>query len=307
MIVVIDNHMTSSAKYADIILPDCTASEQMDFCLDASSGNMAYVIFADQVIKPRFECKNIYEMTTELAKRMGVEQQFTEGRTQEGWLRYLYQQSQEAIPELPSFEEFRAQGIFKKRDPEGHHVAYKAFRADPEANPLSTPSGKIEIYSAELAQIANTWELQPDDVIDPLPVYAAGFESFDDPLNQKYPLQLTGFHYKSRTHSTYGNVDVLKASCRQEMWINPIDARERNIKNGDMVRIFNGRGEVQINAKVTPRMMPGVVALGEGAWYSPDEKRIDRAGSINVLTTQRPSPLAKGNPSHTNLVQVTKA
>ncbi len=307
MIVVIDNHMTSSAQYADIILPDCTASEQMDFCLDASSGNMAYVIFADQVIKPRFECKNIYEMTSELAKRMGVEQQFTEGRTQEGWLRHLYQQSQEAIPELPSFEEFREQGIFKKRDPAGHHVAYKAFRADPAANPLTTPSGKIEIYSAELAQIAATWELQPDDVIDPLPVYAAGFESFDDPLNQKYPLQLTGFHYKARTHSTYGNVDVLKAACRQEMWINPLDARERDIKNGDIVRIFNGRGEVQINAKVTPRMMPGVVALGEGAWYSPDENRIDRAGSINVLTTQRPSPLAKGNPSHTNLVQVTKA
>ncbi|MFW5386541.1 dimethylsulfoxide reductase subunit A [Yersinia sp. 2542 StPb PI] len=307
MVVVIDNHMTSSAKYADIILPDCTASEQMDFCLDASSGNMAYVIFADQVIKPRFECKNIYEMTTELAKRMGVEQQFTEGRTQEEWLRHLYQQSQQAIPELPSFEAFREQGIFKKRDPAGHHVAYKAFRADPIANPLTTPSGKIEIYSAELAQIAATWELQQDDVIDPLPVYAAGFESYDDPLNQQYPLQLTGFHYKARTHSTYGNVDVLKASCRQEMWINPMDAREREIKNGDMVRIFNGRGEVQINAKVTPRMMPGVVALGEGAWYSPDEKRIDRAGSINVLTTQRPSPLAKGNPSHTNLVQVTKA
>ncbi|MHA3594419.1 dimethylsulfoxide reductase subunit A [Yersinia enterocolitica] len=307
MIVVIDNHMTSSAQYADIILPDCTASEQMDFCLDASSGNMAYVIFADQVIKPRFECKNIYEMTSELAKRMGVEQQFTEGRTQEGWLRHLYQQSQEAIPELPSFEEFREQGIFKKHDPAGHHVAYKAFRADPVANPLTTPSGKIEIYSAELAQIAATWELQPDDVIDPLPVYAAGFESFDDPLNQKYPLQLTGFHYKARTHSTYGNVEVLKAACRQEMWINPLDARERDIKNGDIVRIFNGRGEVQINAKVTPRMMPGVVALGEGAWYSPDENRIDRAGSINVLTTQRPSPLAKGNPSHTNLVQVTKA
>ncbi|MGR1788683.1 molybdopterin-dependent oxidoreductase, partial [Salmonella enterica] len=51
MIVVIDNHMTASAKYADILLPDCTASEQMDFCMDASAGNIAYVIFADQAIK----------------------------------------------------------------------------------------------------------------------------------------------------------------------------------------------------------------------------------------------------------------
>ncbi|SQA96374.1 Dimethyl sulfoxide reductase DmsA precursor [Cedecea neteri] len=72
---------------------------------------------------------------------------------------------------------------------------------------------------------------------------------------------MTGFHYKARTHSTYGNVDVLKAACRQEMWINPLDAKQRGIANGDEVRIFNGRGEVRINAKVTPRIIPGVVAF----------------------------------------------
>lgn len=306
MIVVIDNHLTSSAKYADIVLPDCTASEQMDFCLDASSGNMDYVIFADRAIEPRFECKNIYEMTSELAKRMGVEQRFTEGRSQEEWLRHLYQQSQQEIPELPSFEEFRQQGIFKKQDPQGHHVAYQEFRSDPQANPLTTPSGKIEIYSSQLAEIAATWELAPEDVIHPLPVYAEGFEGLSDPLSKKYPLQLSGFHFKARTHSTYGNVDVLKAACRQEAWINPLDARQRGIASGDIVRIYNDRGEVRIDARVTPRVMPGVIAMGEGAWYSPDSQRIDHAGSINVLTTQRPSPLAKGNPSHTNLVQIAK-
>lgn len=156
MIVVIDCHMTSSAKYADILLPDCTASEQMDFALDASCGNMSYVIFADQAIKPRFECKTIYEMTSELAKRLGVEEQFTEGRTREGWMRYLYEQSRKAIPDLPDFDTFRQQGIYKQRDPQGHHVAYKAFREDPQANPLTTPSGKIEIYSQDLAKIAAT-------------------------------------------------------------------------------------------------------------------------------------------------------
>lgn len=74
------------------------------------------------------------------------------------------------------------------------------------------------------------------------------------------------------------------------------------IKSGSLTIV----GEVHIEAKVTPRMMPGVVALGEGAWYDPDTKRVDKGGCINVLTTQRPSPLAKGNPSHTNLVQVEK-
>ncbi|EKO3891175.1 hypothetical protein P0F32_002307, partial [Vibrio metschnikovii] len=72
------------------------------------------------------------------------------------------------------------------------------------------------------------------------------------------------------------------------------------------VRIFNDRGETRIPAKVTPRIIPGVVALGEGAWYTPDGRKVDQAGSINVLTTQRPSPLAKGNPQHTNLVQVQR-
>jgi len=307
LIVVVDCHMTSSAKYADILLPDCTASEQMDFALDASCGNMSYVIFADQAIKPRFECKTIYEMTTQIAKRMGVEETFTEGRTQEGWMRHLYEQSRKAIPDLLPFDEFRKAGMFKQRDPEGHHVAYKAFREDPVANPLTTPSGKIEIYSAQLAEIAATWELEKGDVIDPLPVYSPGFENYDDPQSKDYPLQLTGFHYKARTHSTYGNVDVLKAACRQEMWINPVDAHKRGIANGDRIRIFNSRGEVHIEAKVTPRILPGVVALGEGAWYNPDANRVDQAGCINVLTTQRPSPLAKGNPSHSNLVQVEKA
>ena len=307
MIVVIDNHMTSSAKYADILLPDLTTSEQMDFALDASAGNMSYVIFADQAIKPQFECRSIYQMCSDMANRLGVKTKFTENRTQEEWLRHLYSQSRANDAALPDFETFRKQGIYKHMDPDGHHVAYADFRKDPQAHPLITPSGKIEIYSAQLAKIAAEWELPKGEVIHPLPVYAPEIEGYNGALRKKFPLQLTGFHYKARTHSTYGNVDVLKAAARQEMWINPLDASQRGIKNGDIVRIFNDRGETRINAKVTPRIMPGVVALGEGAWHDADGNKVDHAGSINVLTTQQPSPLAKGNPSHTNLVEVQKA
>ncbi|SPW25999.1 Dimethyl sulfoxide reductase DmsA precursor [Edwardsiella tarda] len=111
-------------------------------------------------------------------------------------------------------------------------MAYREFRADPQANPLTTPSGRIEIYSAPLAEIAATWQLAPEDVIDPLPIYSPGFESYQDPLRSKFPLQMSGFHYKARTHSTYGNVDVLKAACPQEVWINPLDAAPRGIAQG---------------------------------------------------------------------------
>ncbi|GAM76619.1 anaerobic dimethyl sulfoxide reductase chain A [Vibrio ishigakensis] len=303
MIVVIDNHMTSSAKYADIILPDLTTSEQEDWAMDGKAANTPYFIYAQKAIEPQFEAKSIYEMCSQLAKRMGVEKEFTEGRTQEEWVEHLYAETRKNDPELPTFEEMKEMGIYK-RSFDHHYIAYEDFRKDPEANPLNTPSGKIEIYSEALADIAATWKLPEGDVIHPLPIYVDSFEGHNDPLTAKYPLQLTGFHYKSRTHSTYGNVAEIKAAAPQEIWINPIDAKERGIENGDMVRIFNDRGETHIPAKVTPRILPRVVALGEGAWYAPDGQKIDRAGSINVLTTQRPSPLAKGNPQHSNLVQI---
>ena len=135
-----------------------------------------------------------------------------------------------------------------------------------------------------------------------------GFDGWDDPLRKTYPLQLTGFHYKARTHSSYGNIDVLQQACPQEVWINPIDAQARGIRHGDTVRVFNNNGEMLIAAKVTPRILPGVTAIGQGAWLKADMfgDRVDHGGSINILTSHRPSPLAKGNPSHSNLVQIEK-
>lgn len=306
MIVVIDNHMTSSAQWADIILPDLTTSEQMDFALDANAGNMGYVIFCDQAIKPRFECKSIYEMCSGIADKLGIKEDFTQNRTQEEWLRHIYAQSRANDPSLPTFEEFREQGIIKRLDPNGHHVAYKDFKKDPILNPLETPSGKIEIYSEALAKIKASWILSEKDVIDPLPIHAATIDGWDDPMRSKYPLQLIGFHYKARTHSTYGNIDVLKAAARQEVWINHVDAEPRLIKDGDLVEINNEYGKTQVHAKVTPRILPGVIALSEGAWYQPDLNGVDKNGSFNVLATQDTSPLAKGNPCHTNLAQITK-
>ncbi|PQJ62607.1 DmsA/YnfE/YnfF family dimethyl sulfoxide reductase [Photobacterium angustum] len=305
MIVVIDNHMTSSAKYADIVLPDCTTSEQSDFCMDGAAASMPYFIFASQAIKPRFECKPIYDIMTGVAKRMGVEQAFTEGRTQEEWLQWMYAETvkQNNDPHLPDYDTMRKQGIYKKQF-ERPHVPYEDFRANPEANPLPTPSGKIEIYSEQLATIAKEWQLDSDEHITPIPEYHSTFNGWDSKDRKEYPLQLTGFHYKARAHSTYGNVALLKAAAPQELWMNPIDAQTRGIKNGDLVNVRSKQGELNVRVKVTPRIMPHVTALGEGAWYSPNSKGVDQAGSINVLTTSRPSPLAKSNPSHTNLVEV---
>ncbi|SMB84052.1 Tat-targeted selenate reductase subunit YnfE [Pasteurella testudinis DSM 23072] len=310
MIVVIENFMTSSAKYADILLPDLMTTEQEDIVPNNDACNMGYLIFGQPATSAKFERRSIYDMLSDLAKRLGQDtyQAFTEGRTQSEWLQFLYADMRAKDPNLPSYEEFKQMGIFKQQDPRGHFVAYKDFREDPENNPLKTPSGKIEIYSERLAEIANTWKLDEQSVIHPLPIYHSGFNGWDDPKRNTYPFQLIGFHHKARTHSTYGNIDVLQAMTRQDVWINSVDAQRLGINNGDMVRVFNEIGETRLAAKVTPRIMPGIVAMGEGAWHTANVwgDKIDHNGSINVLTTQRPSPLAKGNPQHSNLVQVEK-
>lgn len=310
MIVGIDHFMTASAKYCDILLPDLMPTEQEDLISHESAGNMGYVILAQPATSAKFERKPIYWMLSEVVKRLGpdVYQTFTEGRSQHEWIKYLHAKTKERNPEMPDYEEMKTTGIFKKKCPEEHYVAFRAFREDPQANPLKTPSGKIEIYSERLAKIADTWELKKDEIIHPLPAYTPGFDGWDDPLRKTYPLQLTGFHYKARTHSSYGNIDVLQQACPQEVWINPIDAQARGIRHGDTVRVFNNNGEMLIAAKVTPRILPGVTAIGQGAWLKADMfgDRVDHGGSINILTSHRPSPLAKGNPSHSNLVQIEK-
>lgn len=310
MIVVIDNFLTASAKYADILLPDLMTVEQEDIIPNDYAGNMGYLIFIQPATSAKFEHKPIYWITSEIARRLGpdIYQKFTEGRTQREWLQYLYSKMIARDPKLPQYEALREMGIYKRKDPDGHFVAYKDFRDDPLGHPLKTPSGKIEIYSSQLADIAKKWEIKPDEVISPLPVYASTFEGWDSSERHQWPLQLFGFHYKARTHSSYGNVDVLQAACRQEVWINPVDAQQRGIQQGDMVRVFNERGELRIPAKVTPRIMPGVTAMGQGAWHDANMNgdRIDHGACVNTLTTQRPSPLAKGNPQHTNLVEIEK-
>ena len=101
-------------------------------------------------------------------------------------------------------------GVLKRKAPQPPVVPYKAFRDNPEANPLKTPTGKVEIFSKKLWDIGHTWELPEGDRITALPEYLPTWEGVSDPLRSKYPLQLIGHHYKQRTHSTYGNVDWLK-------------------------------------------------------------------------------------------------
>lgn len=306
MIVTIDNHMTVSARYSDILLPDATTSEQMDLSVEGSSGNLGYTIFTDRAIEPLHDCVPVYEQMTGIAEKLGVKEQFTEGRTQEDWVRWLLDESRQSIPDLPSFEDFRAMGVFRKEL--SPVVPFADFRADPDANPLPTPSGKIEIYSSNLQRIAETWPMEEGNVVTPLPEYTASREMPGDPMQETYPLQCIGHHFKQRTHSSYGNVDWLKEAHPQRIWVNTLDAGDRGIASGDMIEVFNDRGRIQGPAWVTPRIAPGVISIPQGAWYDPDGPGgVDRGMSVNTITSLFPTPYAKANGQHSNLVEITRA
>lgn len=307
-ILVVDNVMTTSATFADIILPDTTWLEDEELVnQNNAGGDTATLIQMSSGIEPLFESRHNYEICTEIAKKMGVEQEFTQGKTQQQWLDEMYAGAKAANPGLPDKEVMLKQGIYRKYLPHGSHIALKDFRDDPETNRLYTPSGKLEIYSSRLAHKARTWELREGDVISALPKYTPTWDGYEDSETQeKYPLQLTCYHTKGRVHSSYHNIPWLREVVQDAVWMNPLDAQARNLKTGDLVHVFNDRGTLEVEVKVTPRIMIGVTALGQGAW-SKFEDGIDKGGNINTITSQRPTPLSKGNPQHTNLVEIRKA
>ncbi len=305
-IVVTDTVLTDSAKYADILLPDAMRAEQLNMSTNGYSEWYTGVCVGGPAQDVPGECRPSYDVNADIADRFGVKSDFTQGRTQDEWIEYLYNQGRAADPQLPTYEDLKSQGLYKRAL--APSIGLEKFRNDPVGNPLSTPSGKIEIYSESLATIADTWELDKIDVITPIPIFDPGFDGYGS-VTDDYPLYCSGFHYKSRTHSSFGFIDVLEQANRQQMWINPIDAGARDIEQGDTCAVKSPAGEIRIEAKVTQRIIPGTVAIPQGAWHNADMSgdRIDTGGCINTLTTYHPSPLAKGDPQHSIIVQVAKA
>ena len=126
-------------------------------------------------------------------------------------------------------------------------------------------------------------------------------------LSRQYPLQCIGPHAKTRINSTYDENEWMAEAEARTMWISPQDAAARKIRDGNRVKVFNARGALIAQARVTRRVRPGVVSIPQGAWYTPDAQGVCQRGSVNVLTSQRPTPLAHGNGQHTMLVEVRKA
>jgi anaerobic dimethyl sulfoxide reductase subunit A len=258
-----------------------------------------------KVVEPPFETKSDYRICAELAERFGVFDAYTDGgKDEKDWVQWIIDEYYRVrrFPEMPVFRLLSAsnEGVYVKKVGRPI-VAFEDFRKDPAANPLKTPSGKVEIFSPRLHAMNN------DAEIPAVPKYIQEWESPFGPEAKKFPLQAMGHHYMPRVHSTHNNNPWTMEAFPQVAFINPADAAARDLKSGDMVKVWNDRGIVMIPCRVTKKIMPGVVDIPQGAWYKPDSEGIDRGGCINTLTSEKWTPLAKGNPQHTIMVQVEKA
>ena len=299
-LVVQDNFLTPTARFADVVLPACTQFETWGVEDGWKYGDE--VILMPKVVEPPGECRSDYAICAGLARRLGVEEAFTEGRDELAWVEWVLDRYREGrFPDLPPLEELLEKNVGVWAKPVTRPaVAFAEFRRDPEAHPLDTQSGKIEIFSKALHEKG-----RPDE-IPAVPRYVEEWESPFGPEAEAYPLQVIGHHTLHRVHSTHDNVDWLEEAFPQRVFLNPLDAKARGIEDGDEVRVFNARGAVRLRCRVTPRILPGVIDIPQGAWWTPDERGEDRRGNVNVLTSERWTPLAFGTAQHTAMAQVER-
>ncbi len=270
-IVAHDHFLTPTARYADIVLPATTFWERNDLHTPWAGGGH-YVISMNKAVEPAGECRNDLDICADIARRLGIEDY--NDKTEEQWLREL---SSVAIDD---FEQFRAQGLARLPAPEDA-VAFAREIRDPERHPFSTPSGKIEIYSTRLAANPDPYGL---GVIPPIPTW------IPDTPDPRHPLQLMSPKSRARTHSIHSNQPVLGRADHDDVWMNTKDAAARGIVDGARVRVFNDRGATILPVRVTDRILPGVVSIKDGAWYTPDADGADTRGCCNVLTADRSAP-----------------
>ncbi|WP_395541451.1 molybdopterin-dependent oxidoreductase [Neotabrizicola sp. sgz301269] len=307
-VIVHDSWWNPLARHADIILPVTTVLERDDI---AASGRDRFVAASHRVADPAGEARDDYDIFAGIAARLGAGEVFTEGRSAEDWLRQMYGQARQRaaasdLP-LPDFDTFWQQGLVLLDPPalKDQPDLLGAFRADPTASPLPTPSGRIEIHSTRVASFGY-------DDCPGHPTWLPPKEWLGD--TGAYPLHLISNQPRTRLHSQYdlsGPSLAAKHLGREVMRMHPADAAARGIGDGEVVRVFNNRGACLAAVALSDDLMQGVVQLPTGAWFDPEEgdapQPLERHGNPNVLTGDRgTSRLAQGPSAQSCLVQVER-
>ena len=309
--------LSTKSKYADVVLPAATPWELEGGGL-VQMARVEAVLFYRQVTPPIYEAKDEMWMEAELAKRLGVDpnQVFQLSRKQQAFNQITgttvikadgsgYEplvtitdadikdwgvtgKAQQGRITLKEFQEKGAYQVERKQGDKFGYIAFQAFRDDPVKNPVKTKTGKLEIHCQPYADKIKAYGYT---TTGPIAMYRPVLEGYEDTFSDwknkvkgQFPLQMLTTHYGRRSHSTFDNIQQLRRAFPEEMWINPIDAEVRGIKNGNTVLVTSKHGKVLRPAYVTARIMPGVIDIGQGAWTEYDEATgIDKAGWTNIL------------------------
>ncbi|GAA2795323.1 molybdopterin-dependent oxidoreductase [Saccharopolyspora taberi] len=299
-IVVHEPHWTATARHADIVLPVTTTLEREDI---GAGRRDTHLTAMHRILDPVGQARDDHDIFLGLAERLGTAEEFTEGRSKRQWLEHLYSRWRADLAaeghDLPEFAEFWAAGQLRMpATPPRRPLA--AFR---RGEPLATPSGRIELFSETIAGFG-----YPD---------CPGHPTWLAPeISDRWPLRLIAHQPRTRLHSQ-GDVGSLsqesKVEGREPVRINPRDAAERGIAEGDVVRLFNDRGACLAGARLCDDVSPGVVVLATGAWFDPLEDPAQPGGTLcvhgnpNVLTADVPtSSLSQGCSGQQALVQVER-
>ena len=308
-IVFHEQFWTPAAKMADIVLPATTSLERDDIGYGTRE---PYVIAMKKAREPIGEARDDYAIFNALATRLGVGEQHSEGRkTTQEWLSHLYEEARVKSAKvgvtLPPFEEFWDAGLAEAKGESRDPVMLASFRADPEANKLKTPSGRIEIYSEKIASFG----------YDDCPPHATWLEPVEwlgSKTAERYPLHMLSDQPADKLHSQLDHSPhsrATKIKGRQPVTLHPADAKARGIAAGDLVRLFNDRGACLAAARLSDRIRPGVVRLSTGAWFDPADagsnRPLEKHGNPNALTLDiGASKLSQGCIAQTCLVEIER-
>lgn len=290
------------AKRADIVLPCTTPLERQDIAMTPRD---PYVVSMSRLADPYGQARDDFDIFAGIAREMGLEAAFTEGRSAAEWQRRLYDQTRQQATsegiEISDYDGFLESGWFKIDDPVDPVIMLERFRADPQAHPLSTPSGRIEIFSQTVSGFG--YEDCPGH-----PVWQEPYEWLGNA--DRYPLHLISNQPRDKLHSQldHGGVSAAKkVAGREPLHIHPDDAAARGLNDEDVARLFNDRGACLGGVVIDSSLRPGVVQMSTGAWYDPDESGMCKHGNPNVLTRDKgTSRLGQGPSAHSCLVDVER-
>jgi trimethylamine-N-oxide reductase (cytochrome c) len=311
--------LENDCLYADIILPTNTTMEVDDIVTNTRQGTQHHsVALLNKAIEPVGESRSDYEAVLAVAKKLGKEEEFTEGKSIKDLQKETFaNMSLDGLISWEKFEENQYVVLPTAKDWEEDTVGLRPFYEDPENNPLPTPSGKLEFYSERIAE-----NYPCDDERPPIPKWIEKSAMHDERLTswraEAYPLILTSNHGRWRVHAQADDISWSREveTCKvrgwdgymyEPCWIHPSEAEKRGIKNGDIVKVHNERGIVLCGAYVTERLRPGLAYVDHGARHDPICPGVDRGGAINTISGDGiTSKRCVGQATTAYLVEVTR-